>query len=427
MHAMRYHKSGTSTVELNSSEEHLVASGNNVKESEDVAVGETLNEFGLLYLKCREKYFMPVSVIKNIMDDVVEFFVNTPEPEVLLDIENLWDSLKKEEKYKQVCYSYGFVEPIKVSVGVEGDKYYYVPILETLVRYISHDDVIASIEKNRLQFGDDILHDFTDGKYFLQSSFFNGNKNMLRIHLYVDEVEVCNPLGSSRGTHKLTCFYYTLGNVQVKYLSSLRNMHILAVVYSSVVKTYGHSAVLEKFCQDVWILEHEGISVKTTDGQNLHFYGGLATISGDNLGSHDIGGFRRCFNSGRICRFCMCVYSDLCKKCNEGLFVLRSQQMHDNHVAAVEKDVRLVAAYGVRGASPLNSLSSYHVSTGLPPDAMHDLLEGVLPIALNLILENLFQSNVLSKTQFHTALKTFKFGRSDSKKFFFLYYHNECK
>ena len=37
--------------------------------------------------------------------------------------------------------------------------------------------------------------------------------------------------------------------------------------------------------------------------------------------------------------------------------------------------------YGLRGECVFNQLLSFHCVTGLPPDSMHDLMEGVIPQA----------------------------------------------
>ena len=45
--------------------------------------------------------------------------------------------------------------------------------------------------------------------------------------------------------------------------------------------------------------------------------------------------------------------------------------------------------YGINRCSPLNSLTYFHVCDyGLPPDVMHDLLEGYLPYCLKLMLSH---------------------------------------
>lgn len=47
------------------------------------------------------------------------------------------------------------------------------------------------------------LADYCDGTIFSTHPLFKAKQTALQICLYYDDVEVCNPLGSSRGKHKL--------------------------------------------------------------------------------------------------------------------------------------------------------------------------------------------------------------------------------
>ena len=47
------------------------------------------------------------------------------------------------------------------------------------------------------------LHDFCDGQLYREHPLFKEDRYALQLILYYDEVEVANPLGSYRGTHKL--------------------------------------------------------------------------------------------------------------------------------------------------------------------------------------------------------------------------------
>ena len=62
--------------------------------------------------------------------------------------------------------------------------------------------------------------------------------------IYSDELEVCNLLGSSKAKRKLTCVYFLLGNVPTRYLSSLCNIFLLAVMLSASVKMLSYDVVL---------------------------------------------------------------------------------------------------------------------------------------------------------------------------------------
>ena len=61
---------------------------------------------------------------------------------------------------------------------------------------------------------------------------------------------------------------------------------------------------------DLKQLSTEGFIV-SVGGKEHKVYAALATFSADNLSAHMIGGFRMCFNSGRICCYCMAAHSEI--------------------------------------------------------------------------------------------------------------------
>ena len=144
-----------------------------------------------------------------------------------------------------------------------------------------------------------------------------------------------NPLG----------LYLTLGNIETRYWSKLRNIHVAVVAKSLLAKKHGYMAIFHKLKDDLITLEKDSILVKLCDGTSKIFHGGIATISGDNLSSHEIGGFRHCFSSGLICRTCLCSCEDIKRKMHESFFNLRSHEVHKYHVDSVMKDDNLIPVY----------------------------------------------------------------------------------
>ena len=388
-------------------------------------------EFCLFYLKIREEHVLPVSIVKDIMDDFVlilnlyrsscEKIMECSFDGKCVNVEKLWDNLQKESFYMTFCKSLGLVEPVTITLSShttgEKDSFQYVPILKTLKHYLSHEDVLNSIDKTKnqltrtVQNATNLLQDFSDGSYFKSNSFFQGNYDFLRLVLYCDELEICNAIGDARVLHKLTCLYFLVSNIESKYLPNVKNTHLLAIVPSRLLKKYGYWDILKAIDQDIHVLENEGITI-SLNNQMHHFKGGVSGIAGDNLGSHDLGGFRRSFSSERICRFCMCTYQDIFSKFDESHFLLRSQSMHDLH-ESYHHDLSLVAAYGVRAKNPLPHLLSFHPVTSLPPDIHHDILEGIMPLCIECIFEQFHADNILPKSQFFARLQNFGFLQND--------------
>jgi len=70
------------------------------------------------------------------------------------------------------------------------------------------------------------------------------------------------------------------------------------------------------------------------------------------------------------------------------IFYARSAEAHHNHVQSVCNDESLRAACRVRNQTPpFRALKSFNVIDCLPPDCMHDLLEGVMPVIIKLVVD----------------------------------------
>jgi len=104
-------------------------------------------------------------------------------------------------------------------------------------------------------------------------------------------------------------------------------------------------------------------------------------VLGDNLGSHQIGGFTKNFHSSEyFCRFCDITQNQLQLKhtCSN---INRSPNNYNLHVKQAKTAMRSVK--GIKQDSPLNQLDYFHVcNPGLPPCIAHDLFEGIVPYDL---------------------------------------------
>jgi hypothetical protein len=135
---------------------------------------------------------------------------------------NPFDNLKTEYQQTQFYKEHlGLIEPITVELGrtykyqqcgstqklVEvKDTFQYVPLLKNLEILFSNKQVFEEINKSHSR-TDGLLGDFCDGSFLKNHSLFSNNTDgslLLQFVIYYDELEVSNPLGSSRGKHKLS-------------------------------------------------------------------------------------------------------------------------------------------------------------------------------------------------------------------------------
>ena len=57
---------------------------------------------------------------------------------------------------------------------------------------------------------DNYLAEFCDGSLFKNHPLFRAHPDALQLIIYFDEIELCNPLGSHAGVHKLGKVAYSL-------------------------------------------------------------------------------------------------------------------------------------------------------------------------------------------------------------------------
>ena len=285
-------------------------------------------------------------------------------------------------------------------------EFHYVPILNTVKNYLEQPDVWASCNVNKPQDGK--LHSFTDGQIWARS----GQENFVRIHLYSDEVEMCNPIGSRKTVHKLSAFYILIGNIETKYWSSLSNIHLVLLCRHSAVKEVGYRKILEPLIDDIKVLESEGVEIEI-EGTKHRICGSVVTFSGDNLTSHAVGGFSTCFSSGRVCRQCLVTKLTVPDVHCETQCTLRTPENHKYHVAAVESDSSLAPVYGVVCQSPLSDLAHFSPIAFFPPDAMHDVLEGLMAVNVGVVVKSLVRRKLITVKSFNERLARFQFGSMD--------------
>lgn len=88
--------------------------------------------------------------------------------------------------------------------------FHYIPINDVLETVVSRKDAFDIIKANlHSSHDDDVLFDCCDGSWLNKS---DNEATFTQLHLYLDELELCNPIGAKQGKHKLTAVYFTIGN-----------------------------------------------------------------------------------------------------------------------------------------------------------------------------------------------------------------------
>ncbi|CAF1422661.1 unnamed protein product [Adineta steineri] len=120
---------------------------------------------------------------------------------------------------------------------------------------------------------------------------------------------------------------------------------------------------------------------------HTHFKFTFSTVVADNLAANWLGGVQTCFNHNYFFRRCYINYAD--KSSLTPLSDIQSRTIfdHDSIVQQILNDPNESPIMGVVGESPLHNLISFHSTTSLPADCMHDFLEGLCPVVIMLLLK----------------------------------------
>lgn len=278
----------------------------------------------------------------------------------------------------------------KARVIERQDTFQYIPFFKTLKQLLQDESILEQIEQclNRMR-SDGFIEDICDGSIFHTHPLFSTQPNALQILAYYDEVEMCNPLGSHIKKHKLGVVFYTLGNIHPKFRSSLRAINLALVATVPIIEKYGINQFLQPFLSDLEVLQTSCVKVSIR-GVEHTFKGALLAFLADNLASNTLGGFKLSFSfSFRSCRSCLVPNTKLSDSFFSEGFIPRSKENHEEQCKLLQGPLseHYSKTYGINFRSCLLDISYFSMfGGGLPHDAMHDLLEGIAPMEIKLLI-----------------------------------------
>ncbi|KAH8010121.1 hypothetical protein HPB51_024965 [Rhipicephalus microplus] len=233
--------------------------------------------------------------------------------------------------------TFPFVAPDEQVFG-QAARYHYVPLpklLHVLCNIPDIGDHLKTPEPDNQTWS--VYRDYTDYMLYrehLRSVIPQGCAYTVIIFFYTEELEMVNPLGAKRGTHKLLVVYCCLLNLHARYRSTLQSIFLVMLVRYAYVKTYGLTPVCQPLLTDLNHLFDEGLTIDLegiTTSVGVLLFG----FSGDNLSMHLLGGFTRSFSNGPVCRFCMVSTKQLSLQTSERLCKVRTTDRHKLHLQAI--------------------------------------------------------------------------------------------
>lgn len=211
----------------------------------------------------------------------------------------------------------------------------------------------------------------------------------MRIVLYYDELGIVNPLGSKTGLHKIGTFYFVVQNLPPHMNSELSSIHVLILCCDTDVKKYDINKILEPFLKDLEKLESdEGVPMLILDIEEVYVLrASIAAFCGDGLAVHKVYNFLEPA-ANLFCR--MCLYSR--ENLHDGSLACRQARTIDTYNTHIEflKNAKysdqVKPLTGIHGECTLNYSRYFHICHNKVFDPMHDILCGIGPMVLKLVV-----------------------------------------
>lgn len=346
---------------------------------------------------------------QDINDNVVEEVT-----EAVLRANPLYESTKGKgplaTDYRRNNYYLGnfpVVQPVEyLYESISKKCFVYVPVLQMLDRLLCCKDVVGNINFTGETVAG-VFQSFRDGQYFQSNELFREEESSFALAFYIDDFEICNPLGTSRNKHKVTAVYWVPLNLPAKFRSSLSSIQLAALGRSEDVKHYGFERFFAPLLRDISVLEKDGIYV---EAKRHNVKGTIFCVCADNLAAHGLAGFQESFSVSNFCRFCV-VSRETLQQTPRLDCQLRTPEQHNLLLKNKQGDT---AVCGVKGECALSKhLTHFHPITGFPPDLLHDIFEGIVPVEMSLCLKELIRKGITSLDDINTSIVNFPYIHYD--------------
>ena len=103
-----------------------------------------------------------------------------------------------------------------------------------------HTDILDKVlEVKMSQKGHFMSHQ--NGSYYKENELFSTSDDLkLPLPLFIDDLAIANPLGTSRKVHELCSVYWVFADLLSKYRSSLHVLQLAASCKVSDIKRFGY-------------------------------------------------------------------------------------------------------------------------------------------------------------------------------------------
>ncbi|KAK3907192.1 Replication factor C large subunit [Frankliniella fusca] len=162
------------------------------------------------------------------------------------------------------------------------------------------------------------------------------------------------------------------------------------------------------------LVSEEGVPLGEYDGEPFVLRAVVVAVTADTLAAHDLLGFLGT-GARHFCRWCMVSRQEVRANAN-ATGVKRTSALHDYHLTRVAENQRYSRECGVKQSCKLDQVPYFSCVESNVFDCFHDLLEGIVPLVIKLVLHNyVVVKKLFSVVDFNARVDSFAYGIPDSK------------
>ncbi|KAG4071911.1 hypothetical protein HA402_006072, partial [Bradysia odoriphaga] len=292
---------------------------------------------------------------------------------------------------------------MKVSTGT------LMPIQFQLRKFFEMKNVFKTVMENTNNIANEnCLNHFINGTLWKSKlSAFTAVQIVIPYHLYADETQINNALGTHCSPGLENCVYYSFPTIPAQFTSRLQNIFVAMLSSAADTKKFGPDACFGQLVQELNNLAQQGIKINV-EGEEKTIFFVLGLFLGDNAALNSILGFNPC-SSTVFCKHCRLTKNETQKATTEVVSMIRNEENY-------EEDLLMDDEFktGVKWNSIFNSIFLFHVTHSAGVDIMHDINEGILRYNMSSIIRSFTSRKIFKLKTLNDRKRNFVYGHPDS-------------
>lgn len=283
-----------------------------------------------------------------------------------------------------------------------------MPIQFQLRKFFEQKDVLKILTDNAKKIEEENkLNHFINGNLWKSKmKAYSADQIVIPYHLYNDETQVNNSLGTHCKPGLESCVYYTFPTIPSQYASRLQNIFVAMLFNAADANTHGPNCCFEELARELNTLAKEGVRIRV-DGKEQVLFFVLGLFLGDNANLNKILGFNG-FSDTVFCKHCHMKRQQTKTATTEDSSLIRTKENYDEDIAANNHKLT-----GVKWYSIFNTIHCFHVIHSAGVDIMHDLNEGVLRYNMREIIIHFVRNKVFTLKTLNYRKRNFVYDQPD--------------